>query len=267
MNNASPIRAFSLIELLVGISVVAIVAAVIIPRFLNVQTQADNTIAKQIQDELNTTYASWKASGGLSTATTNYGSLILDVLSSPAATTSPLRSPDNLAMVADGGTSSIIRIASLPPGTPNLSPSVTPVTNAVISDNFLITYSNGNDQFDVIPTTGLSWTSANWPSDSILMPLNGTYTVTKNGVTFGVLACSSGVLTNSGTSGSLYASDPTSGNILRADYSLIPPIMITYTPIEGYTRFQMLGASAAPPIVSTLMLKFDYFVAATSNRQ
>ena len=51
-----------------GIAVVAIVAGVIVPKFLNVQSQANATVTQQMADELNKTYGNWKASGGITGA-------------------------------------------------------------------------------------------------------------------------------------------------------------------------------------------------------
>ena len=57
-------HAFSLIELLVALAVLAVVAGIIVPKFLNVRNQAAQTIVAQNIAELNATYQKWTALGG-----------------------------------------------------------------------------------------------------------------------------------------------------------------------------------------------------------
>jgi prepilin-type N-terminal cleavage/methylation domain-containing protein len=56
--------AFSLIELLVALSILAVVAAIIVPKFVGVRTAAANTVAQQNISELNDAYNRWQALGG-----------------------------------------------------------------------------------------------------------------------------------------------------------------------------------------------------------
>lgn len=93
-------RGFSLIELLVAIGILAIVAGVVVPKFLNVQSQAEDTVAKQIQSELNTTYANWKASGGTVTGIP-YGSTLLYQLYAPIGSSTKTISADGTCTVDD----------------------------------------------------------------------------------------------------------------------------------------------------------------------
>ena len=57
-------KAFSLIELLVALSILAIVAAIIVPRFIGVRRQAIIAVADQNIAELNNQYQQWVALGG-----------------------------------------------------------------------------------------------------------------------------------------------------------------------------------------------------------
>lgn len=58
------IKGFSLTELLVALGVLAIVAAVIFPRFLNIRNNAADTAAVAMATELNRVYGAWTATGG-----------------------------------------------------------------------------------------------------------------------------------------------------------------------------------------------------------
>lgn len=63
-NTLNSHRGFSLIELLVALSILAVVAALIIPRFLNVRTQAADTMAAAQVKSINSIYSQWIALGG-----------------------------------------------------------------------------------------------------------------------------------------------------------------------------------------------------------
>jgi type IV pilus assembly protein PilA len=56
--------AFSLIELLVALSIIGVVAALVVPNLLGVQSAATATVAQQIQNELNQSLGQWKDAGG-----------------------------------------------------------------------------------------------------------------------------------------------------------------------------------------------------------
>jgi prepilin-type N-terminal cleavage/methylation domain-containing protein len=55
---------FSLIELLVALAILAIVSAIIVPKFLGVRDQAGKVVAQQAVSELNNTYNQWVGLGG-----------------------------------------------------------------------------------------------------------------------------------------------------------------------------------------------------------
>ena len=63
-------RAFSLIELLVALSILAVVTALIVPRFLNVREQAATTTAEAQIKSINNIYNQWVALGGTPGAST-----------------------------------------------------------------------------------------------------------------------------------------------------------------------------------------------------
>jgi prepilin-type N-terminal cleavage/methylation domain-containing protein len=138
--------AFSLIELLVALSVVALVAAIIVPQFMTVQKQAQDTVAQQMASELNHTFANWQASGGQLTfpAVT---SDVLTVLSS--ATPVPV---GVLATANDGGTSSNIR-ATLPAGTV-IPPNSSVVTLGSGSNIVMVAFDPNAQQFIATTTDG-----------------------------------------------------------------------------------------------------------------
>ena len=56
---------FSLIELLVALSILAIVAAIVVPRFLNVRQDAELAVMNQNLSELNSEYYKWMNLGGV----------------------------------------------------------------------------------------------------------------------------------------------------------------------------------------------------------
>ena len=55
---------FSLTELLVALGILAIVSAVLVPKFLNLRGMASETAAVAMAHELNQAYANWTATGG-----------------------------------------------------------------------------------------------------------------------------------------------------------------------------------------------------------
>jgi prepilin-type N-terminal cleavage/methylation domain-containing protein len=166
----SPVKAFSLIELLVALGILAIAAAIIVPAYLNVQSQAKATVIQQMADQLNKTYADWRAAGGIVSGVP-HGSMILDVLGTPSSNgvLRSITSPSNDATVSDNNLSSTISI-QLPAGTPNLDPSVTAPTDTVVSTSYQINYSSGTDSFTVMP-------AINWGGEDIAGEMNGSWVI------------------------------------------------------------------------------------------
>jgi prepilin-type N-terminal cleavage/methylation domain-containing protein len=148
-------RAFSLIELLLGIAVIAIVAAVIVPKFLSVQSQANNAVMQQMSDQLTSTYANWKAAGGsitgLTTAYTGYGSVILTVLSGKAdvaGSTAPASATAGGVTVTDPPIQAGQIRLDLPVGA-TIDPSNP--SNVVFTNNYSIIFSPATETFQVLP--------------------------------------------------------------------------------------------------------------------
>jgi prepilin-type N-terminal cleavage/methylation domain-containing protein len=139
--------AFSLTELLIAIALLGLVAAILIPRFLNIQAQAQDAVAQQMASQLNTVYANWKAAGGVVTfpATT---SDILYVLTSSA---SSKVTQSGIDVVSDGGNSQSVR-TSLPPDVNiSISPTAptTPALATVQAGPYSIKYDSQSDSFAV----------------------------------------------------------------------------------------------------------------------
>jgi prepilin-type N-terminal cleavage/methylation domain-containing protein len=243
---------FSLIELIVALCIIAIIAAIAIPVYSTVQVQAEDTVAQQMQEELNNTYANWKTNGGSITGTP-FGSTILYVLGSSAAITSPVTDSSG-GSVADNGISSTTR-ASLPCGTPNLNPSVFSPSNVVVSNGYFIGYSSSQDQFSVIPSNSIAWGTpvgipivyANFtPPNIYSAPLS------YNGVNFGTLV-------NNTTSGTLYG--VSGSTYYQASYTYTGPLaMLNKSPIyyasfkslKGHTPYHYIGG-AIPPSWSVII--------------
>ena len=84
-------RGFSLIELLVALSILAVVAAIIVPRFLNVRQQAAVTTAQAQQQELQSDIQKWISLGGIVSGTPTAGDWV-SLLSTPAQNATTPRS-------------------------------------------------------------------------------------------------------------------------------------------------------------------------------
>ena len=155
VKNINTVKAFSLLELMIGVCVLAIVGTISIPLFSYLQSRAQSSVAAQISDELNSTYLSWKASGGIENVVAggpgySYTSDLLSVIvTEPSAGT---RHSNNGAVV-DSGLSNLVG-ASLPPGTPDYTLSGIAPAAVVDSNDYAIAF-NGS-QFTV---TALSATS------------------------------------------------------------------------------------------------------------
>jgi prepilin-type N-terminal cleavage/methylation domain-containing protein len=148
--------AFSLIELLIAIGVLAIVAALIIPKFLNVKSQAQDSVAKQMADQLNTTYANWRASGGTVNSTTPAIADILSMLKTPLGINTQIPAAPRPAALKDSGTSNQVRLDL--PSDIDLT-TATGSTSAVYGANFAIFF-DGNT-FTVVPMSRIT-SPNNW---------------------------------------------------------------------------------------------------------
>jgi prepilin-type N-terminal cleavage/methylation domain-containing protein len=56
--------AFSLIELLVALAILAVVSTLVIPKFLALHVKAEDAVARAMMKQLNSTYLQWRALGG-----------------------------------------------------------------------------------------------------------------------------------------------------------------------------------------------------------
>lgn len=213
---------------ILGTISLALVFAVILPKFLNLQKLSSDCVAGEIANQLNRTYASWKASGG-TVSGVSYGSVILDVLSGASGTTMSVPTPDGAGVVADSGTSQNVRVSLPSTSSPNLNPNDTfgtSPTNVVAAGDYIILYNTGTDSFTVAPgnATSLAWSSTGWTSDVTPSIMSGiilnaagevkylSYAVQKNGIYFGVLSPLN-------RSGSLYAYDESTDTLYRATYN------------------------------------------------
>jgi prepilin-type N-terminal cleavage/methylation domain-containing protein len=99
-------QGFSLTELLAALAILALLAAFIVPKFLNSQQAAEDTTATAIANNLNQTYADWLAAGGQvgKYPAAPQTSDLLNVLSSDG----PVSQSSNPAAY-DGGASSNVR--------------------------------------------------------------------------------------------------------------------------------------------------------------
>jgi prepilin-type N-terminal cleavage/methylation domain-containing protein len=116
------IRCFSLIELLVALSVLALVAAIIIPRFANIRQQAAQAVVENTLKELSNHVQGWESTGG----TYDVNDLLLafhlvEFLSQPSNPNDPTRGMtttyggaglDPANTCRDGGTSGSIMLAT-----------------------------------------------------------------------------------------------------------------------------------------------------------
>jgi prepilin-type N-terminal cleavage/methylation domain-containing protein len=82
---------FSLIELLVALSILAVVAAIIVPRFLNVRSQAAATTSQAQQQELQSDIQKWVSLGGTGGSGDNNAGDFLGLLTETASGTPPTR--------------------------------------------------------------------------------------------------------------------------------------------------------------------------------
>ena len=113
------VDAFSMAELLIAMGILAVIAGVVVPKLLNVQSQANATIAQQMADQLNKTYAEWKASGGTLSGNTPYASVVLSLLNDSGGTSTSVTAGGFTA--TDPSTGVLYRVSL--PSTANISSS------------------------------------------------------------------------------------------------------------------------------------------------
>ena len=171
-------RAFSLMELLIALAVLALAAAIVVPRYLNMQTQAQDAVATSMADELNHVYGNWKSSGGVITGTPTLAGILtmLSQTSTVVAPGIPTTPGVNVAAIPlsdgylyDAGASSAIRYN--PPNSMILPPTSNGIA-AIAFNGIFIIYKSGSDSF-----TGVSQTTAitgGTPPDTYLDCATGT---------------------------------------------------------------------------------------------
>lgn len=78
-------KGFSLIELLVALSILAVVAAIVVPRFMNVRAQAATTVANTQRKIIQNAVQQFLALGGTIAATTTGPGAVLNFLNNYSA--------------------------------------------------------------------------------------------------------------------------------------------------------------------------------------
>jgi prepilin-type N-terminal cleavage/methylation domain-containing protein len=156
-------RAFSLIELLIALSVIAIVGAIVVPQYIGLQDKAKDVAAKAMADELNHTYANWVAAGGvngskaitsdvLKKLTASNGDAIthdpfepITITNPDGTTTTFTPSTSTETSVKDSEDSDVIRTSK--PAGADLSPGTN--SNIVETDNGYLVFNPKNGTFSV----------------------------------------------------------------------------------------------------------------------
>lgn len=86
-------QGFSLIELLVALAILSVVAAIIVPKFLNVRQQAQDTVVQNNLKEITNQKNAWMDAGGIAPPTTDALAPfhVLEFLSQPGNPSDPTR--------------------------------------------------------------------------------------------------------------------------------------------------------------------------------
>ncbi len=168
--------AFSLIELLVALSVLALVAAIIVPRFLGIRQSAQDAVAQQMASELNRTFATWQDSGG----TIGSNAMTSDLLSllsgsgdigSVHPVSFPANATDPTTVVSDNTFQAAAIRVNLPSGT-----TITPNSSVVtLGNGVLVAFNNATQQFMAMTPTSLSNNMPYTAQDPSVSPYNMLY--------------------------------------------------------------------------------------------
>lgn len=153
MKLRAPSQGFSLTELLVALGILGLVAAVIMPKFLNIKNQAAETAAQALASELNRVYGAWAATGGQINGNNVATSDILAVLTGALAPSGT--GGGSYSSLSETAASKSIRVQA-PAGLilpDNLSSTV------AYQDGF-IAFDNNTQRFFV--STGNSLNNLNW---------------------------------------------------------------------------------------------------------
>lgn len=151
-------KAFSLIELLLALGVVSLLGALIVPKYLSVNTQAQAVVAAQIASQLNSTYGQWAASGGIAGSAALTAD-VLQVLTSNRKTSAG----SGTGLVQDSDQSQYIRLPTSPDLQASMDAAIArrPVTSEMVIYNgvpvaFGVPPSGDTAQFCAIPAYSLT---------------------------------------------------------------------------------------------------------------
>jgi prepilin-type N-terminal cleavage/methylation domain-containing protein len=205
----------SLVELLISISILALVASVIMARHVDIQRRAKEAVCKQIAEELTKTYVTWKSSGGLVTGNP-FGSMVLEMLGSPGGARHSTISADGTAKLEDAGSSTAFR-SQLPEAISDWLADNHAETNLIVPGDygFVITF-DGTETFSAMTKEAfdeITWGTA--------IPFSQSYPpnyVSPFNITFNKIKIAS--IKSPGT-GTVYASQ--NGILYRAVYELTAP--------------------------------------------
>jgi prepilin-type N-terminal cleavage/methylation domain-containing protein len=153
-------RGFSLMEIVIALAIVAIVAAIVVPRYTNIKNEAEAATAQQMSSELNNTYANWKVNGGAVTSSATAAD-ILTVLTSIGGSPYPAGNLPDPNSVTETTFASGIRVSASPDMTAGLLQAASAQAQGnppsiVQAGDYLVAFDSGAEQFKVGPANG-SW--------------------------------------------------------------------------------------------------------------
>jgi type II secretory pathway pseudopilin PulG len=94
MRNHNHQFAFSLNELLITLSVIAVLGVIVVPQYIELQDRAKDVAAAAMADELNRTYANWVAAGGRTGNRAATSDMLTVITSNQPTTIDPFTFPD-----------------------------------------------------------------------------------------------------------------------------------------------------------------------------